>query len=393
MVVLNHIKELADKNFDWVQTIRRQIHANPELSFQEENTSAYVRSILKELDIPFKTGFAKHGIVAEIGTGNKVTALRADLDALPIEEESDKEYRSKISGIMHACGHDVHTACLLGAARILKSVESQINGKVLLVFQPGEEVLPGGASILLAEGALDNPKPDSIMAQHVYPELEAGKVGFRPGMYMASTDEIRIWVRGKGGHGAMPHNNVDPVLMAAHLIVALQQISSRNANPAVPTVLSFGRVEAKGSTNVIPNEVYIEGTFRTLDEDWRSSAHQQIEHIATTLCHSMGGSCKVKIEKGYPFLSNDEELTKKCQVWAKEYLGEENVVDLGIRMTGEDFAYYSQKMPACFYRLGVRNEQQGIIHSVHNSRFDIDEKSLITGSGLMAWLAFQELKN
>jgi len=391
MVSPEVIQKLALDNFEWVKNIRRHLHANPELSFREENTSAFVQAKLTELGIPFKTGFAKHGIVATIGKGSRITALRADLDALPIHEQNDCEYRSKVQGVMHACGHDVHTACLLGAARILKSIENELDGTVVLVFQPGEEVLPGGASIMLAEGALDNPRPQTIMAQHVFPELEVGKVGFRPGMYMASTDEVRIWVNGKGGHGAMPHQNIDPVIIAAQLLVALQQISSREANPGIPTVLSFGKVEAKGSTNVIPDEVYLEGTFRTLNEHWRAAAHQQIVKISNGLCESFGATCHVQIDRGYPFLSNDEALTQRNRKNAEVYLGAENVVDLAVRMTGEDFAYYAQQMPACFYRLGVRNEAKGIIHPVHNAKFDIDENALITGSGLMAWLAVNEL--
>lgn len=392
MTVLEEIKQTAKANLEWVRAIRRHIHANPELSFKEEKTSAYVQQILNELNIPFKTGFAGYGIVATIGNGTKVTAIRADLDALPIEEKNECEYKSKVAGVMHACGHDVHTASLLGAAKILKSIENKLDGTVVLVFQPGEEQLPGGASVMLAEGALQNPKPESIFAQHVFPDLEVGKVGFRPGMYMASTDEVRIWITGKGGHGAMPHQLIDPVVISAHLILALQQITSREANPTIPTVLSFGRVEAKGSTNVIPDEVYLEGTFRTLNEDWRSKAHVRITEIANGLCQSMGAVCKVQIDRGYPFLCNDEDLTRRSKALAEQYLGSENVVDLPIRMTGEDFSYFAQQMPACFYRLGVRNEERGIVHSVHNARFDIDEEALIIGSGLMAWLAYSELK-
>jgi amidohydrolase len=392
MTVLEEIKQAAIANLEWVRAIRRHIHANPELSFKEEKTSAYVQQILRELNIPFKTGFAKHGIVATIGSGTKVTALRADLDALPIDEKNECEYKSAIAGVMHACGHDVHTASLLGAAKILKSIERKLAGTVVLIFQPGEEQLPGGASVMLAEGALENPCPQSILAQHVFPDLGVGKVGFRPGMYMASTDEVRIWVTGKGGHGAMPHQLIDPVVISAHLILALQQITSRQANPATPTVLSFGKVEAKGSTNVIPDEVYLEGTFRTLNEDWRAEAHKIIIEMANGVCQTMGAVCKVQIDRGYPFLCNDEDLTIRSRTWAEEYLGAENVVDLPIRMTGEDFSYFAQQMPACFYRLGVRNEGKGIVHSVHNARFDIDEDALITGSGLMAWLAYRELK-
>ena len=395
------MSELSDKihdqskeHFDFVQKARRHIHANPELSFEERETSAFVQSELKAMGIPFKTGYAGHGIVAAVGNGSgKVIALRGDMDALPIQEENDVAYKSTHDGVMHACGHDVHTSSVLGAAKILKGLEKDWNGTVLLVFQPGEERLPGGASIMIKEGALENPRPEAIFGQHVFPELEAGKVGFRPGMYMASTDEIRVHVKGRGGHGALPHYNIDPVLMASHLVVAMQQIVSRNSNPTTPSVLSFGHIEGRGSTNVIPNEVYLEGTFRTMDEKWRAEAHQLIKKLATELVSSMGGECDIRIDKGYPYLINDEALTKRAKNWAVEYLGEENVVDLPIRMTAEDFAYFSQEYTGCFYRLGVRNESRGIIHNLHQSKFDVDEAALPVGSGLLSWLAVKELGN
>jgi amidohydrolase len=390
----DHFQTLAMRDFSFVQEVRRHLHANPELSFQERETSAYIQSALKSMKIPFKTGYAGYGITAMIGrTSGKIVALRGDMDALPIQEENEVAYCSKNPGVMHACGHDVHTASVLGAAKILKSVEDQLSGRVMLVFQPGEERLPGGASIMIREGAFAENRPDAIFGQHVFPQLEAGKVGFRPGMYMASADEIRIRVKGRGGHGAMPHLNADPVLMASHLVVALQQIVSRNSNPVTPSVLSFGKIEGKGTTNVIPDEVHIEGTFRTFDEAWRSEAHARIRDLSVSLVASMGGKCELQIDKGYPFLVNDEALTNRASTWACEYLGEENVTGLDIRMTAEDFAYYSQEFSGCFYRLGVRNEERGIVHNVHQSRFDIDENALPVGSGLMAWLAARELAN
>lgn len=392
--LLHKIQEQAMIEFENVRKFRRHLHANPELSFEERNTSAYIQSALKEMGIPFKTGYAEHGIVAMIGNGaGKSVALRGDMDALPISEENEVDYKSTVPGVMHACGHDVHTASVLGAAKILKGLESEWEGTVLLVFQPGEERLPGGASVMIKEGALDNPIPESIFAQHVYPELEAGKVGFRPGMYMASADEIRIRVIGKGGHAALPHKNVDPILIASHLIVAMQQVVSRFGDPTVPSVLSFGRIEGLGSTNVIPNEVKLEGTFRTMDETWRMEAHHQIEKLAVELVRSMGGTCDIRIDKGYPFLVNDEALTNRAKQRAIEYLGKEQVVDLPLRMTAEDFSYFSQKYTGCFYRLGVRNESKGIVHNLHQPRFDIDEDALLTGCGLMAWLAVSELGN
>ncbi len=388
------IQDLANREFEFVRGIRRHLHAHPELSFEERNTSAFIQSALKEMGIPYKTGYAEHGIVAMIGNGNgKIVALRGDMDALPIVEENEIAYKSTVEGVMHACGHDVHTASVLGAAKILKELESEWKGTVLLVFQPGEERLPGGASVMIKEGALDNSVPQAIFAQHVHPELDAGKVGFRPGMYMASADEIRIRVMGKGGHAALPHKNVDPILIASHLIIAMQQVVSRYSDPTVPSVLSFGRIEGLGSTNVIPNEVKLEGTFRTMDEKWREEAHRQIEKLAIELVQSMGGSCDIRIDKGYPFLINDEALTSRARMNAIEYLGEEQVVDLPLRMTAEDFSYFSQKYSGCFYRLGVRNETKGIVHNVHHPRFNIDEDALLTGCGLMAWLAVKELGN
>lgn len=394
MSLKEKIQEQAQRHFEFVRDARRHLHANPELSFEEKNTSAYVQSALKEMGIPFKTGYAGHGIVARMGneTG-KVIALRGDMDALPIQEENEVEYKSKVDGVMHACGHDVHTSSVLGVAKILKSLESEWDGQILLVFQPAEERLPGGASIMIKEGALENPRPEAIFGQHVFPELEVGKVGFRPGMYMASADEIRIRVIGRGGHAALPHFNVDPVLIASHLVVALQQVVSRNGDPTIPSVLSFGRIEGLGSTNIIPSEVRLEGTFRTMNEKWRAEAHEHIRRICEELVHSMGGTCELKLDKGYPFLVNDEDLTLRSKKLAQEYLGEENVVDLPIRMTAEDFAYFSQKYTGCFYRLGVRNEAKGITHNLHQSRFDVDEAALPIGSGLMAWLAVSELGN
>ncbi|MER2998549.1 M20 metallopeptidase family protein [Pontibacter populi] len=393
MNTADKIKELAKAYAPDTVQVRRHIHANPELSFEEYNTAAYVKQTLESSGITSET-MAETGLVAVIKGRNpekKTIALRADLDALPIVEANEVDYRSKTEGVMHACGHDVHTASLLGAARILQELRDTFEGTIKLVFQPGEEKFPGGASIMIKEGVLQNPAPESIIGQHVFPLLPAGKVGFRSGMYMASADEIYITVKGKGGHAAMPEMNIDPVLISAHLIVALQQIVSRHASPKIPTVLSFGKIEAKGATNVIPNEVKIEGTFRTMNEVWRKDAHQKIKKLAEGLCESMGGSCEIDIKNGYPFLQNDPELTGRARAAAELYLGEENVVDLDLWMGAEDFAYYSQEVPACFYRLGTRNEARGIISGVHTPTFDIDEAALETSIGLMAFVALQEL--
>jgi len=388
------IKQLSASRQRDIVNIRRHLHMNPELSFNEFETCKYVESKLKEIGITnFKT-LATTGIVALIEGKNptkKTVALRADMDALPIVEANEVEYKSKNSGVMHACGHDAHTASLLGAASILNELKGEFEGTIKLIFQPGEEKLPGGASMMIKEGVLENPNPKSVIGQHVMPLIESGKVGFRSGIYMASTDELYLKVKGKGGHGAMPHLNIDPVLITSHLIVAMQQIVSRTANPTMPSVLSFGKVIAQGATNVIPNEVYIEGTFRTLDEQWRSEAHERMLELAHGLVKSMGGTLEFEIRKGYPALVNEEKLTHRLKQEAINYLGKENVIDLDIWMAAEDFSFYSQKADSCFYRLGTRNEKRGIISSVHTPTFDIEEDALQIGMGLMAWLAVSEL--
>ncbi|MDA0713878.1 MAG: M20 family metallopeptidase, partial [Bacteroidetes bacterium] len=317
---------------------------------------------------------------------------RADMDALPIQETNEVSYRSMNDGVMHACGHDVHSSSLMGAALILNQLKEKWTGEVRIIFQPGEERLPGGASLMIAEGVLTNPDVDVILGQHVFPELPSGMVGFKPGMYMASADEIYLKVKGKGGHGAMPHLNIDPVLISAHVLTALQQVVSRRAKATTPSVLSFGSIHGNGSTNVIPDEVKIEGTFRTFDEAWRDEAHRHIEQIAKGTAQSMGGDCEVKILKGYPYLMNHETLTARCTASAERYLGKEHVVELPLRMTAEDFAYYSHEVPACFYRLGTAGKNGQFKDSVHTSTFDIDEDALITGMGLMAFLATELLK-
>lgn len=389
------IKSLATAYKEEVIAIRRHLHANPELSYKEFKTAAFVKERLEKLGITQIEQKATTGWSALIEGKNpskKVVALRADMDALPIIEANDVPYKSQVSGVMHACGHDAHTASLLGAAKILNEVKDQFEGTIKLIFQPGEEVAPGGASFMIKDGVLENPRPQGIIGQHVMPFIPVGKVGFRQGLYMASADELYITVKGKGGHGAMPENLIDPILIASHMIVALQQVVSRAASPKIPTVLSFGRVEALGATNVIPNEVKIQGTFRTLNEDWRAKAHQKMLQIAHGIVEGMGGELDFEIRKGYPFLQNDPEMTARATEAAKDYLGEENVLDLDIWMAAEDFAYYSQEIDGCFYRLGTRNEEKGIISGVHTPTFDIDEDALEIGAGLMAWLAVSELE-
>lgn len=389
------IQELAAKIFNEVIGYRQHIHANPELSFYEFQTSAFIKEKLSAWGIEF-TEMANTGVVGLIKgaiPSDQVIALRADMDALPIQEANDKPYRSKNEGVMHACGHDVHSSSLLGTAYILNELKNEFAGTIKLVFQPAEELLPGGASIMIKEGVLENPKPQAMVGQHVMPLIETGKVGFRSGIYMASTDELYVTVHGKGGHGAQPHQNIDPVLITAHIIVALQQIVSRNADPRLPSVLSFGKVNANGATNIIPNEVKLEGTFRTLNEEWRNEAHILMKKMAEGIAESMGGSCDFDIHRGYPFLINEEKLTANARQFSEDYLGAENVIDLDIWMAAEDFAYYSQVTDACFYRLGTGNTAKGTTYSVHTPNFDVDEDALKVSTGLMAYIALKQLGN
>lgn len=390
------IKNLSKEFLSEMIAIRRTIHSNPELSFQEFETAALIADFLEKNGIEYRKGIAKTGIVGLVKGRNpekKTIALRADMDALPITELNAVDYKSKNQGKMHACGHDVHISCLMGASKILNQLRGEFEGTVKLIFQPSEERYPGGAKVMIAEGVLENPKPVAIFGQHVYPDLDSGKIGMKAGQYMASTDEVFITVKGRGGHGATPHKNIDPVLIAAHIIVALQQVVSRNANPVMPTVLSFGKVIADGQTNVIPDEVKLSGIMRTFDESWRKEMKIRIATLAQTLATSMGGSCEVFIDEGYPVLVNNEALTGNAMTYAAEFLGKENVVELEMRTTAEDFAYYAQKIPGCFYRLGVRNEAKGIISNLHSATFNADESSIETGMGFMAWMAYRELMN
>lgn len=384
------IRHLSGQYHHDIIKVRQHLHTIPELAHEELKTAAFVSEYLSGIGISHTPGIAGHGIVGLIegkNPGKRTIALRADMDALPIEELNDVSYRSINPGKMHACGHDVHMACLLGASRILFEIGDRFEGTIKLIFQPAEEKVPGGAILMIKEGVLENPKPDSIIAQHVHPPLAAGKVGFKAGPYMASADEIYITIRGKGGHAALPQDTADTILMASHLIMALQQVVSRNADPHTPSVLSFGKITGLGATNVIPDEVNIEGTFRTFDEDWRRYAHARIKEIAQSVCTAMGGIAEVNILTGYPFLVNDSVLTAKSKTLAQEYLGKENVVDLPPRMTAEDFAYYSQQMPGCFYRLGTGNPAKNITSPIHTATFDVDNESIKVGMGLMAWLA------
>jgi amidohydrolase len=389
------VQQLAKDMHPSVVSTRRHLHANPELSFKEFKTSAFVKERLDQMEIPWSP-MAGTGIVAMIQgskPSDKLIALRADMDALPIVEKNEVDYASTNQGVMHACGHDAHTSSLLGTASILQSMKDDFGGKVKLIFQPGEEILPGGASLMISEGVLVENKPSAVIGQHVSPNIPAGKIGIRKGKFMASMDEIFVTVKGKGGHGAQPHMNIDPVMISAQILVALQQVVSRIANPAEPTVLSFGKVIADGAINVIPNSVYMEGTFRAMNEEWRNEAHKRMKKIAEGIAESFGGSCEFKIVRGYPFLINEPKLTDKVQSYAEEYIGKDNVVPQDIWMAAEDFSMYSQAADSCFYLIGVRNEGKGYTSSLHTPTFNLDEAALETGMGLMAYIALKQLGN
>ncbi|MDD5506806.1 MAG: M20 family metallopeptidase [Bacteroidales bacterium] len=395
--IQDKIRELASAFYQETVTIRRHFHAHPELSCHENNTAGFIAGKLTEYGIPFRQNVAKTGLVGLITgkgkRGGEVIGLRADMDALSIQEENQVPYRSQVPGVMHACGHDVHLASLLGTARILQHLVPYIHGTVKLIFQPSEEPYPGGAIQMIEEGVLENPHVDRIIAMHVYPGLDAGMVGMRPGKYMASSDEFYITVRGRGGHAATPDLNVDPIVISAHVILALQQIASRLAPPVLPTVVSIGKVLAAGRVNIIPDEVRMEGIIRTFDNRWREQVHAHLIRLATSVTEAMGGTCHVEIAHGYPFLVNDAELTARVKSYAETLLGTENVRDLEMRMTSEDFAYFSHAVPACLYRLGIRNQTKGITSNLHTSTFDVDERCLETGMSLMAWITINELKD
>ncbi len=396
----NRIKVLAKQNFAKVLEIRRHLHQHPELSFKEFETSKFIQKQLSEAGISFKTGYVETGIVALIKGKNpdkKTILLRADMDALPIEEKNNVAYKSLNPGVMHACGHDVHSSIALGAAFILNEIKDEFEGTVKIMFQPGEEVLPGGASLMIKAGVLENPKVDKAIALHVFPSMEAGKVGFKSGMYMASTDELYITVNGKGGHAAMPEEYVNPLLIASEILLEINNHFMKpnalvgTSGENIPTVVAFGKIEGKGATNVIPEKVELAGTFRTMDEQWRESVHQQLKNSVKTVSQKYNIESVLRIEKGYPFLVNDIDFTNSCFTSAQNFLGKENVEELPLRMTAEDFAFISQKVPSCFFRLGTANKEQGITSGVHTPTFNVDESALELGIGLMASLTVNEL--
>lgn len=397
MNIKEEIKHLASAQYTDVVGYRHHLHQHPELSFEEKETSAFIKAELDKIGIPYTDGWAGYGIVAviegELGEG-KTVALRGDMDALPITELNEVAYKSKNEGVMHACGHDVHTSCLLGTLKVVHSLKGKFSGQVIGVFQPGEEKLPGGAGEMLKAGLFSDEKPDAMWALHVHPPLEVGKVGLKGGMYMASADEIYLKVIGKGGHAALPENFIDSVLMASKIIVALQEVVARHAPPTVPSVLSFGKINSEGgATNVMPDVVNIEGTFRTMDEEWRAKAFDIITRIAEKTAESMGGKCEVDIRKGYPYLHNDESLSEWTLKTLKSLHNPDDVIDLPLRMTAEDFAYFSQVTEACFFRLGTGNKKKGITSPVHTSTFDIDEKALLIGVESLSYLAISYLND
>lgn len=386
------IRHLVENQKDQFIAIRRHLHENPELSFEEYNTCTYISGVLDEWGIENKK-VADTGIVAIIKGSNpetKTIALRGDIDGLPITENTNLSFSSKNKGVMHACGHDIHTTCILGAAFILNNLKSEFEGTVKIIFQPGEEKLPGGATKIIASGELDNPKIDVIVGQHVYPEMEVGKLGFRPGKYMASSDEIYIDVNGPGGHGAMPEKTVDSLNISSRLILSLQEIVEVSTN-SIPTVLTFGKIEGEGATNVIPKLVHIEGTLRTMEESWRQELHEEMKRRVKDLEERSGAKIDLEIRKGYPCLINDEETTLTSKSLAQDFLGAENVDDLDIRMTSEDFSFYSQNYKSCFYRLGVRTPGAAVTN-LHTPEFLVDEKALETGIGFMSFFALNFLK-
>ena len=401
---ISEIKLLSKEIFNEIISVRRHIHKHPELSFKEYKTSEFICSILDKHKITYTKNIVETGIIAIIEGNNPTTktiVLRADLDALPIEEENNTDYKSINLGIMHACGHDVHSASIIGTAIILNKLKHTFNGTIKIMFQPGEEVLPGGASLMIEAGVLQNPRVDLAIAQHVFPSMEVGKVGFRSGMYMASTDELHITINGKGGHAAMPAEYINPLNAASAIIQEIEKEFpfyfdedgvSKNSHNHIPTVVAFGKIEGKGATNIIPASVYMGGTFRTMDETWRAEVKEKIKSIILSVCEKYKATADINIENGYPFLVNDIELTARCKALAIDYLGKENVEDLPLRMTAEDFSYITQKVPSCFYRLGTGNKQKGITNGVHTSTFDIDEKALEISTGLMAWMTINEMQ-
>ena len=386
------LQEYTANQSKYVLDCYRHLHQYPELSFQEFETSKYVQNELTKMGIPFRAGIAGTGILGRVEGKNpssKVIALRADMDALPVCELVDIPFKSKTENVMHACGHDAHTACLLGAAQILNQLKDKFDGTILLVFQPGEEKAPGGASLMLKDGIFKDIVPEMILAQHVSVDYPTGTMGFRSGMIMASADEIHIKILGKGGHGALPHLVNDTVLAASQTLIALQQVRSRLCHPLTPMVLTFGRLIADGAPNVIPSVVQLSGTLRTVDELWRKEAKEHIKRIVFETCAAHGCTAEITLPSGYPCVVNDENVTNKAREFATEWLGEENIRELEMRMTSEDFGFFSQQFPTTFFRFGVKGDVNADTGGLHSSTFRIDENALQTGVEGLTWLAWR----
>ncbi len=389
MSLVDSIKILARQNAPDVIAWRRHLHQYPELSFDEVQTSLFVRERLDDMGIPYRDGIAHTGILAYIRGNNPekyVVALRADMDALPICEAQGSAFRSQNEGVMHACGHDAHTASLLGTARILNALKDRFEGTILLIFQPGEESSPGGARLMLEDGLFRDIEPDVVVGAHVLPSMTTGHVGFCEGFYMASGDEVYLTVKGQGGHGGMPHLLTDNVLIAANILVSLQQIVSRVVPATIPAVLSFGRVIANGATNIIPEKVEMAGTLRTLDETWREKIKLKIVEMASHIAEGMGATCDVDVKDGYPAVYNHTELTRDAMRLAEDFLGQSHVEKMSIRMTAEDFGFYSKLYPSVFYRFGVM-QPDGSTGNLHTPEFQLNEAALETASGVMSQLA------
>lgn len=393
-MTIDALRQAAAEGFPEWQRIRHYIHSHPELSFEEYGTATFIAEQLNAWGIEHRTGIAGTGIIGVLEGRNpekRCIAVRAELDALPILEANDVDYKSTVPGVMHACGHDVHTTCLLALLRIFSQHQDEWEGRIKFIFQPGEEQHPGGGSLMIADGVLETPRVDAIFGMHVYPTLPAGVVGFRSGQYMASTDEIHITIRGKGGHAALPHQTIDPITIAAQVITALQQVVSRKANPVSPSVLSFGKIAGGNVNNVIPDTVELSGTLRTMDEGWRNEAQTLIRNIVSNICEAYGATAEIEIPNGYPSLFNDPALTSRAVYRAQEFLGAEQVKTLDLRMTADDFAFYGHEVPGCFFRIGTNDGQGGLTASVHNPHFNIDESAMVTAIGTMGWLVLNEL--
>ncbi len=391
--MIQRIKEEAARLHAEMIAWRRHLHAQPELSYQEKNTAAFIAERLRALGVEVREGIAGTGVIGVLRgerTGDRCICLRADIDALPIQEKNSCDYRSTNDGVMHACGHDAHTAMALGAGAILHALRAEWGGTVLLLFQPGEEKIPGGATLVLKENALRDPVPSSILGQHVTPELAVGKIGFREGPFMASSDELYVTVKGKGGHAAQPEKLIDPIVIASHLMLRLQD-EFKKFRPEEKTILAFGKVIANGATNVVPDEVSIAGTLRAFNETLRDELHAWLPERANAICAEHGGSCDFEVRKGYPVLINDDALTARMRSAAETFFGAENVVRMDQRMGSEDFAFYTHVMPGCFYRLGTGNPSENSPRGLHTPTFDIDEDALRIGSGMMAWGSVVEL--